>query len=395
MGKYSENKNLYIIALIAIVNALGYGIIIPVLYTYSQKYGLTDFQNGLLFALFSICQFLSTPIIGRMSDKYGRRPLLLASLAGTAISFFMMAFAPTAIFLFLARALDGITAGNIPVASAVITDTTDEKNRAKGFGVIGASFGFGFIFGPAITAFTVRFGQSVPFIIAGIISVLAVIVTALLLPETNKHMGEVKKGKLFDFKSMAKALTDPNVGPTLLITLVYATAFSLLIYAFQPFAVKGLHLGVDTIALLFTLVGVAGLITQIVILPWVTKKWHIKDVFTNSLLIISFIFVLIFFSMNLYYYAIVTMIWALVNSLINPLIQTILSQETDARSQGAMQGLNASYMSIGQIVGPILGGAVASIGISYPFLLGGAFALACYFLSFRVLRKGVAKEDAF
>jgi len=307
----------------------------------------------------------------------------------------MMAFAPTAIFLFLARALDGITAGNIPVASAVITDTTDEKNRAKGFGVIGASFGFGFIFGPAITAFTVRFGQSVPFIIAGIISVLAVIVTALLLPETNKHMGEVKKGKLFDFKSMAKALTDPNVGPTLLITLVYATAFSLLIYAFQPFAVKGLHLGVDTIALLFTLVGVAGLITQIVILPWVTKKWHIKDVFTNSLLIISFIFVLIFFSMNLYYYAIVTMIWALVNSLINPLIQTILSQETDARSQGAMQGLNASYMSIGQIVGPILGGAVASIGISYPFLLGGAFALACYFLSFRVLRKGVAKEDAF
>jgi len=89
------------------------------------------------------------------------------------------------------------------------------------------------------------------------------------------------------------------------------------------------------------------------------------------------------------------MIWALVNSLINPLIQTILSQETDARSQGAMQGLNASYMSIGQIVGPILGGAVASIGISYPFLLGGAFALACYFLSFRVLRKGVAKEDAF
>lgn len=395
MGKYSENRNLYIIALIAVVNALGYGIIIPVLYTYSQKYGLTDFQNGLLFALFSICQFLSTPIIGRMSDKYGRRPLLIASLTGTAISFFMMAFAPTAIFLFLARALDGITAGNIPVASAVITDTTDEKNRAKGFGVIGASFGFGFIFGPAITAFTVRFGQSVPFIIAGIISVLAVIVTALLLPETNKHMGEVKKGKLFDFKSMAKALTDPNVGPTLLITLVYATAFSLLIYAFQPFAVKGLHLGVDTIALLFTLVGVAGLITQIVILPWVTKKWHIKDVFTNSLLIISFIFVLIFFSMNLYYYAIVTMIWALVNSLINPLIQTILSQETDARSQGAMQGLNASYMSIGQIVGPILGGAVASIGISYPFLLGGAFALACYFLSFRVLRKGVAKEDAF
>lgn len=395
MGKFSENKNLYIIALIAIVNALGYGIIIPVLYSYSQKYGMSDFQNGLLFALFSVCQFLSTPIIGRMSDKFGRRPLLIGSLTGTAASFFLMAFAPNMAFLFLARALDGITAGNIPVASAVITDTTDEKNRAKGFGVIGASFGFGFIFGPAITAFTVRFGDSVPFIIAGVISIIAVIVTALLLPETNQHMGEVKKGKLFDFKSMAKALTDPNVGPTLLITLVYATAFSLLIYAFQPFAVKGLHLSVDIIALLFTLVGVAGLITQIVVLPFVTKRWHIKDVFSNSFLLITILFVAIFFSMNLYYYAIVTMIWSLVNNLINPLIQTILSQETDARSQGAMQGLNASYMSIGQIIGPILGGAVATIGISYPFLLGGFFALVCYFLSFRVLRKGVAKEDAY
>jgi predicted MFS family arabinose efflux permease len=395
VGKISENKNLYIIALIAIVNALGYGIIIPVLYSYSQKYGMSDFQNGLLFALFSICQFLSTPIIGRMSDKFGRRPLLIGSLTGTAASFFLMAFAPNMAFLFLARALDGITAGNIPVASAVITDTTDEKNRAKGFGVIGASFGFGFIFGPAITAFTVRFGDSVPFIIAGVISIIAVIVTSLLLPETNKHMGEVKKGKLFDFKSMAKALTDPNVGPTLLITLVYATAFSLLIYAFQPFAVKGLHLSVDIISILFTLVGVAGLITQIVILPFVTKRWHVKDVFTNAFLLITILFVAIFFSMNLYYYAAVTMIWSLVNNLINPLIQTILSEETDAKSQGAMQGLNASYMSIGQIIGPILGGAVATIGISYPFLLGGAFALACYFLSFRVLRKGVAKEDAF
>jgi predicted MFS family arabinose efflux permease len=395
VGKISENKNLYIIALIAIVNALGYGIIIPVLYSYSQKYGMSDFQNGLLFALFSICQFLSTPIIGRMSDKFGRRPLLIGSLTGTAASFFLMAFAPNMAFLFLARALDGITAGNIPVASAVITDTTDEKNRAKGFGVIGASFGFGFIFGPAITAFTVRFGDSVPFIIAGVISIIAVIVTSLLLPETNKHMGEVKKGKLFDFKSMAKALTDPNVGPTLLITLVYATAFSLLIYAFQPFAVKGLHLSVDIISILFTLVGVAGLITQIVILPFVTKRWHVKDVFTNAFLLITILFVAIFFSMNLYYYAAVTMIWSLVNNLINPLIQTILSEETDAKSQGAMQGLNASYMSIGQIIGPILGGAVATIGISYPFLLGGAFALACYFLSFRVLRKGVAKEAAF
>src|SRR6266567_3357878 len=169
-----KNRNLFIISLIAMVNMLGYGIVIPILYAYSKKFGLSDFENGLLFAMFSICQFISTPIIGRLSDKYGRRPLLLISIIGTAVSFFVTAFAPNAAFLFLARALDGLTAGNIPVAFAVISDSTKPEERAKAFGLIGSAFSFGFIFGPAISAFTVGFGQGVPFIIAGIITLVAV-----------------------------------------------------------------------------------------------------------------------------------------------------------------------------------------------------------------------------
>jgi multidrug resistance protein len=213
--KNRDNKNLLIVAIIAMVNALGYGIIIPILYTYNSKFGLTDFQNGLLFAVFSLCQFLATPVIGRLSDRYGRRPLLLISVAGTAVSFFMMAMAPNMWWLFVARALDGITAGNIPVLSAIISDTMDPKERAKGFGVIGASFGFGFIFGPAISALTVGIADWMPFVIAGVMSVIAVIVTSIILPETNKHMGEVSHHKLFDFHKMVVALTDQNVGNTI------------------------------------------------------------------------------------------------------------------------------------------------------------------------------------
>src|SRR4051812_29218964 len=159
MPVFHKNRNLFIIALIVMVNMLGYGIIIPILYAYSKKYGLSDFENGLLFSIFSICQFISTPIIGRLSDKYGRRPMLLVSILGTAISFFMMAFAPNALFLGLARALDGLTAGNIPVAFAVISDSTKPEERAKAFGLIGSAFNFGFVFGPAISALTVGFGQ--------------------------------------------------------------------------------------------------------------------------------------------------------------------------------------------------------------------------------------------
>lgn len=336
-----NNKNLWIIALIALVNALGYGIIIPILYTYSQKFGLSDFQNGLLFSLFSICQFISTPFIGRLSDKYGRRPLLIISLAGTAVSFFMAAFAPSAIFLYLARALDGITAGNIPVASAVIADTTRLQDRAKGYGIIGASFGFGFVFGPAISALTVGYWASLPFIIAGVISTIAVCLTAFLLPETNKHIGHIHKGKIFDLGRLVRAIGDPKVGTTLLITLFYGLSFGMFIFAFQPFSVKVLQLSANQISLIFTVVGIVGLITQLFLLGKITKKFGLKRAFSLALFFLSASFMAIFFTRSLSLFIITTVVLALSNSSVNPMIQTILSRETDERSQGAILGLHA------------------------------------------------------
>lgn len=390
-----KNKNLLIIALIAIVNALGYGIIIPILYSYSIRFGLSDFDNGLLFSLFSICQFISTPLIGRLSDKYGRKPLLIISLLGTALSFFMTAFAPSAAILFLARALDGITAGNIPVASAVISDTTKPKDRAKGFGIIGASFGFGFIFGPAISAFTVGFGASIPFIIAGVITLIAVILTWVFLPETNKHLGEVKKAKLFDFPKLIHAATDPNIGATLLIMLVYSFSFGMLIYAFQPYSVKALHLSANQISALFTVFGVVGLITQILLLPRIAKLLGEKNTFKFSLILMTLSFLGIFLTTNLILFVLFSILFGFSNSFVQPLIQTILSKETDEKSQGSIMGISAAYMSIGTILGPIAGGAIATIGIAYPYFAGAIASLVCLFLTTKILKKGVKKESAF
>lgn len=390
------NRNLLIIALIALVNMLGYGIIIPILYAYSKKYGLSDFQNGLLFAIFSICQFISTPIIGRMSDKYGRRPLLLVSIIGTAISFFIMAFAPSAIFLFIARALDGLTAGNIPVAFAVISDTTKPEERPRAFGLIGSAFNFGFIFGPAIAAFTVGFGVAIPFIIAGVITMIAAILTALYLPETNQHMGEVKGGKLFDFKMLWKTLFDPNIGVTFLISLVFFLAFSCaIIYGFQPFTMNVLHITASTNAVLFTMFGVIGLVSQTFFVERISKKLGMKKAFANSMLFTIVSFMIMFFSHSLAVFVVASVILAIFNSVVQTLIPTILSQEADEKSQGSVMGLNASYQSIGMIIGPLLGGVVAMTSARLPFLIGSVLILVCYFLSFRTLRLGVKKESAF
>ena len=392
---FKNNKNLFVIAVIALVNALGYGIIIPILYSYSHKFGLSDFENGLLFSVFSVCQFLATPLIGRLSDKYGRKPLLLISLAGTALSFLVMAFAPSAIFLFLARALDGITAGNIPVASAVISDTTEPKDRAKGFGIIGAAFGFGFIFGPAISALTLGFGASVPFIIAAIVSIIAIIMTWVILPETNKHIGEVKHGKLIDIPKLIQAVTDENVGTTLLVSLLYTFAFSLFIYAFQPFSVKILHITAQQISVNFTIFGVIGLIAQGFIIPKVTNKFGERRALSYSLIIGVFTFLGLFVSRTYLIFIIVSIFHALANGFVNPLVQTLLSKEADAKSQGSILGLNASYVSIGMIFGPIVGGALASYFIPLPFLLGSVIVAFCVYLSFLILRKPHPKQAAF
>lgn len=381
---FKQNRNLIIIALIAIVNALGYGIIIPILYSYSQKYGLSDFQNGLLFATFSLCQFISTPIIGRLSDKYGRKPLLVVSIAGTALSFLLMAFAPNAIWLFVARALDGITAGNIPVASAVITDTTEPKDRARGFGIIGASFGFGFIFGPAISALTVGINSAYPFIIAAVISIIAVVITQMFLPETNKHMGQVKNDKLFDFGKLIRALTNRTVGATLLLTLLYSSAFAMFIYGFQSASMKAFHMSANQISLIFTIFGVLGLVSQLFTMGIITKTFGVKKTFIVSLFWIAASFLLMFFTTTILAFVISNILLGLVNSFIQPLSQTILSEETDPKEQGEMQGLNASYMSIGQIVGPILAGVFASYSVKSPFIGASLLILMCFFLSFQI-----------
>ncbi|KKP59324.1 MAG: Major facilitator superfamily transporter [Candidatus Gottesmanbacteria bacterium GW2011_GWA1_34_13] len=392
---FKNNKNLLVIAVIAIVNALGYGIIIPVLYTYSQKFGLTDFQNGLLFSVYSVGQFIATPIIGRLSDKFGRKPLLLISLFGTFLSFLLMAIAFNGWMLFFARALDGITAGNIPVASAVISDTTAPKDRAKGFGIIGAAFGFGFIFGPVISAFASPYGLSLPFWIAAIVTLISVILTWIILPETNINKKEIIKGKLIDFKKLFTSVTDPNVGTTLLVSLLYSLAFSLYIYAFQPFAVKTLGMNVSMIALNFTAIGVVGLIAQGFVIPKVIKLWGEKQLLIYSFIATTITFIILFLAKHLWLFLTISIIHAFFNSFISPLIQTMLSKEMDEKSQGSILGLNASYISIGTIFGPIIGGAITTLSIELPFLSAAVVVFTCFILSREILKKHLAKQHAF
>jgi MFS family permease len=170
-------RTFWIAALINFINALSITILIPTIYLYGKQFELTDFQTSLLFATYSIAQFFSTPIIGKLSDRFGRKPLLIISLFGTVIGNLLAGTASTASMLFFARFLDGITGGNVSVAQAVVADITSPETRAKGFGIFGAALGLGFILGPAISLGAQHYSLGAAFLAAGAIAAIALIIT--------------------------------------------------------------------------------------------------------------------------------------------------------------------------------------------------------------------------
>lgn len=209
-------------------------------------------------------------------------------------------------------------------------------------------------------------------------------------------MGEVKNGKLFDFKKMWRTLFDPGVGVTFLISLIFFLAFSCaIIYGFQPFTLNVLHITETQNALLFTLFGAMGLISQTFLVGHLFLKSLAQKSFSSSILLTAMTFLVMFLSHSIAVFVGAILVLALVNSLVQTLIPTILSQETDEKSPGSSWDSNASYQSIGMIFGPIMGGAMATISIPMTFLTASILVLGCFFLSFYAIRTTKEKESVF
>src|SRR5437763_1346785 len=197
------------------IDLVGFGIVIPVLpfYAESTSFNATPRTIGLLFASYSIMQQIFSPILGRLSDKYGRRPMLLLSIIGTGIGFLVLGFATTIFMLFAGRILDGITGGNISTAQAYIADITTKENRAKGMGMIGAAFGLGFIFGPAIGGILSRWGIHVPFFFAASLCFANALLLYFRLPETitPDHPAKHRAGGARGLRQLIHSLKQPRL----------------------------------------------------------------------------------------------------------------------------------------------------------------------------------------
>lgn len=389
MSKAANNKTLLVISVIAIVNALGYGIIIPLQYAYVARFGINTFWMGMLFAAFSLAQFISTPIIGRLSDRFGRKPLLLYSVLGTAVSFLLFAMGKSAPMLFFARILDGISGGNISVAQAVISDTTEPKERAKWFGILGAAFGFGFVFGPAIGGILSNITLEAPFYFAAIISLLGALMVGFMLKETlSKENTEHKPVKaMFDLRHLASALFEPYVGLLLMATFISAFAFAIFILGFQAFTNDILKLSPTNISLLFVIFGVIGLIMQGFGIGRLMKRFKEVPLLITGVAVSCVSFFVMGVSYTFQTFIIASIGLAIGNSLMMPLITSLISKHTKKEDQGGIMGINQSYMSLANIVGPIIGGALATKSVHYAFFGAGGVLVLMLFLTMIIARE--------
>ncbi len=391
-----KDPALFVLAFIMLVNALAYGTIIPLLYPYAARFGIRPVGLSLLFASFSIAQFIATPILGRLSDRVGRKPILLICIFGTSLSLALFAAASSVWMLFVARIIDGITGGNISVAQAMIADRTTGKDRAKSFGLLFAAFGVGFVAGPALGGIMSQFGLAAPFWFASALAMIGTLLGVVILKETlPKNQKLIKHEPLFKFRSLATALLTPITGEILLIGFLYSIAQNAFIIGVQPFTVDTLKMTTAQTGLMFTGIGVINILTQAIGLRILLNR--VKNtvmLVTLSLLLSGATMAMLALPHSIPTFLLILFSFAILSSPITAITTGLLSDWTKEEDQGGILGLNQSYNSLGQVFGPLLAGLiVARYAVTNIFLMAGGFFLVAVFASLVLYRKPRHKLD--
>ena len=377
---------LTIIFTIVFIDLLGFGIIIPILPSYAQRgFGSSDLTVGFLVASFSLMQLLFTPLWGRISDRVGRKPVLIVGLICTIVGYVLFGMAGSLAMLFASRLLSGIGGANISAAQAYIADVTPQHERAKGMGLIGAAFGLGFVFGPFLGGVLSKYGYEIPGFAAASLSLIALLTTIFFLPEPKEHAGEELKEK-FSLSNLSAALKKPRI--LLLLSLFFLATFGYAnIYAsFPMLSTRDLGYTDTQVGYLFGFLGLIGAATQGGFIRLLTGKYREPVLFIVGAFMTIFGLALIPFSPSTVALLAVLTVLALGSNIMMPTSLSMLSRNTDPREQGGILGINQSLGALGRTLGPVCGSFFfQSYGHSWPFLAGGIIMFFVFLLAWRLL----------
>jgi multidrug resistance protein len=367
---------LAIIFLITFIDLLGFGIVIPIIPSYAEAgFGAGVVTVGFLVASFSFTQLLFTPLWGRLSDRVGRRPILILGLCLTVISYIMFGLAHSLEMLFISRLLGGVGGANISAAQAYISDVTRPEERARGMGLIGAAFGLGFVFGPFIGGSLVGYGYSVPGYAAAVLSTIALVTALIALPESlRKHesgAGASVKAA-FDFTLLPAALKRPKIGMLLalffLITFGYANIYA----TFPLISTREFGFSEREVGYLFGFIGIIGAITQGGLIRTLSQRYEERQLFLVGAVFTSVGLAAIPFAPGTWSLLFVLAVLSFGSGLMTPSCLSLISRHADERQQGGILGINQSLGAFGRVLGPIWGAFVFQVfGTSWPFLTGG------------------------
>jgi MFS transporter, DHA1 family, tetracycline resistance protein len=365
-------RPLAIIFLTIFVNLVGFGIIIPLLPFYAETFGASPLVIGLLFAIFSICQLVAAPALGDLSDRYGRRPVLVFSLAGTVVSFVMMALAQSLTMLFLARIVDGLSGGNISTARAYVADVTEPKDRARAYGLIGAAFGLGFIFGPALSGILSKISYTAPIWAAAALTFVAAAMAYLWLPETV-HRAQAGTGNPFRF--LIPLLRRERVGRMLAIDFIYWFAFSIFQTTFALFAARRFGFDAPKTGYFLAGFGVLGAVIQGGMIRPIVHRIGDKPTFILGLVFGAVGLVASALAPTVLLFSVALVPLAFGIGFGHPTVSSLVSKVAQSDEQGRVQGAASAVESLGRTVGPVWGNASLQLSVGIPYISAAGFLL--------------------
>ncbi|MCX8052091.1 MAG: MFS transporter [Chlorobi bacterium] len=370
------NSPLGILFVTVLLDLIGFGIILPVLPLYARSLGASELGIGLIAASFSVMTFLFSPILGRWSDRIGRRPVLLACILLNAAGYALFANATTLMLLVLSRMLNGIGASNISVAQAYIADTTSGSDRARSLGLIGAAFGIGFIIGPALGGFLkAHVGLAAVGYVPSLLSLLNALAAWIRLPEPPRHAAPQARASFVE--SIRTAAAHPVRGRLVLLSFAYWLAFVMMQISFALFANERYGWREDAIGGVFALVGIIGAGIQGGAIGPLVRRYGETSLLKAGLVCFSIgMTALPWMPAPIPVLAILALM-AAGSALVNPTMNALLSQSADPSGQGAVLGLSQSAASLARIVGPIVGMTLYGIRHELPYLAAGAIGVAC------------------
>lgn len=379
-----ENKrNILILFFTLIIILLGFGMVIPIMPFYITHLGASGSAMGALMATYSIMQLIFAPVWGGLSDRFGRKPILMLGVLGNAAAQLLFGLSTELWMLFASRILAGLlSSATLPTAQAYISDSTSHKNRSSGMGMLGAAMGIGMVLGPGIAGWLAEFSLSFPYFLASTLSALALGVIWIALPESlpvEKRTTGTSQTRGSQLSRMWIALKSP-IGFLFVIGFLLSFGLTNFESIFGLFALKRFGYGPSQVGIILTMVGLISAIAQGALTGPVTRRWGESRVIKAALLASAIGFPLML-AANSYLTVLLTIgFFVLSNSMLTPAVSSLISKRATT-GQGITLGLSNSFMSLGRSVGPLLAGFLFDFNINLPYLTGGLVFLIGFFAS--------------